>query len=427
VALFTRQIRKAFSIWLLHLEDFLRTRNVAAFAALAKLPAAFLSFSRVAQMGASVTIANHYPNSSLGRVMLSRANQLSMMLKDRIPLESAVSISRSVIVKPYVSKREPGVLLVSFESELAKLARLEHFSALEADYRIVFLPTWQPFYSEALCLLAARSAEPFFVMPSAFSEEPLCSEFSPQCNYLPFHAASWVRSDLYGPPSEKKTIDILMIATFSRHKRHWKLFEALASLPSRLQVVLAGVRLGARSSASLLNEARLFGVEDRIKIIEGATDQELRRLLSSAKLFCAMTHKEGSYIAVAEALMAGVPVAMFETAKIGSKVYVTDATGFRLASDKPLGPQLEWALERSTGVESQAWAKSNISAEVNCKKLNELLRRWASLRETDWTRDIEPFFCEHFEFRYLQDTSEEEMAREYTRVQRSFGLTVSRT
>jgi len=53
-------IKNAFSISLLRVEDFLRTKNMAAFAALAKLPAAFLSPSRVVQMGASVAVATHY-------------------------------------------------------------------------------------------------------------------------------------------------------------------------------------------------------------------------------------------------------------------------------------------------------------------------------------------------------------------------------
>jgi glycosyltransferase involved in cell wall biosynthesis len=175
-----------------------------------------------------------------------------------------------------------------------------------------------------------------------------------------------------------------------------------------------------------MNEARLFGVEDRIRIVEGATDQELRRLFSGARLFCAMTHKEGSYIAVAEALMAGLPVAMFETAKIGSKAYINDETGFLLTADKPLGPQLEWALKRSDEVKPQPWARANISAEVNCKKLNELLRRWASVRQMSWTRDIEPFYCEHFEFHYFRDTAEGEMMSEYARLRELFGLTVQR-
>jgi glycosyltransferase involved in cell wall biosynthesis len=318
------------------------------------------------------------------------------------------------------------LLVVSFEQELARVVTLERFGALEADYRIIFMPTWQPFYSEAMCVLAARSAHPFFVMPSEFSEEALCAEFSPRCNYLPFHAGSWVRGDLYGPVAKEKTIDILMIANFSRQKRHWKLFEALAELSPRLRIVLAGVPLGVRSSASLRHEARLFGVEDRIRIIEGASDEEIRELLSRARLLCALSHKEGSYIAVAEALMAGVPVGMFKSAKIGSKAYITSATGFLFAPEEPLSWQLERALKTADKLNPQPWAKANIAAEVNCKMLNGLLKQWATTHRMEWTRDIEAFYCEHFEFRYFENTAEAGMHGEYERIQRVFGLTVRR-
>lgn len=421
------QIKRFASIQFLRLEDLLRTRNAAASAALSKLPVAFLSPSRAAQLAASVSVASYFPSGSLAQALLSRAKRLAPMVIDRWSFESTVGVSRSAIIKPYVSKRERGVLLVSFESELSKIVRLERFAALEADYKIVFLPTWQPFFSEPVSLLDARSTKPYFVMPSAFSEETLCDQFSPLCNYLPFHAASWVRGELYGPPAEKKEVDILMVANFSRHKRHWKIFEALSNLPPHLRVVLVGVPLGARSADSLLNEAELFGVEKRIEIVEKASNEELRRLLSVSKLLCAMSHKEGSYIAVAEALMAGVPVAMFETAKIGSKAYINDTTGFLLTADKPLGEQLGSVLNRLEEVNPQLWAKANISAEANCKKLNGCLRRWASQQEMDWSLDIEPFYCEHFEFRYFRDMAEDSMRAEYARVRELSGLTVRRT
>jgi glycosyltransferase involved in cell wall biosynthesis len=264
------------------------------------------------------------------------------------------------------------------------------------------------------------------MMPSAFSEEPLCGEFSPKCVFLPFHAASWVRGGLYAPAQQTKAIDLLMVANFSRHKRHWKLFEALATLPPRISAVLAGVPLGGRTRESLIREASLFGVADRVSIVESATDEELRTLLASAKLFCAMTHKEGSYIAVAEALMAGTPVAMFENAQIGTKVYVTDATGFLLSSREPLGAQLSRALERAGSLRPQEWAKSRLSAEVNSQRLNGLLRDWTQRNSLAWTLDIEPFFCKHFDFRYFRNEAESTLAAEYARIRSEFGLTVIR-
>jgi glycosyltransferase involved in cell wall biosynthesis len=418
-------IRRSLTVARLKIEDGLRTRNAAGLGSLAMLAASALSTADV-KLSRLIAAATYFPRTGVARRTMRMAGKLAAECVTTASTTVAVSLERSVVLKPYVSEREPGFLAVSFEHELMKLVRLGSFSHLEEQYRIVFLPTWQPFYSVALSLLDARSTQPYFLMPSAFSESDLCSEFSQKCVFLPFHAASWVRASLYPPSSDERTIDLLMVANFSRHKRHWKLLEALSQMPREISAVFAGVPLSGRTAASLRDEARLFGVEDRIDIVENATDESLRGLLRDARLLCAMTHKEGSYIAVAEALMAGTPVAMFSNAKIGTKVYVTDETGFLLSTRKRLAPQLMSALDKAGAVRPQTWAKGNISAEANSAKLNQLLQHWSSERDLRWTQDVEPVYCQHFEFLYLRDDAEPSLAGEYRRLRQEFGLGVVR-
>jgi len=418
-------IGRVLTVASLRLEDSLRTRNAAGLGSLAKL-AASASSSPDVKLGRLIAAATYFPRTGLARRAMRIAQRVAAECVTTASTSNAVHLERSVVLKPYVSEREPGFLVVSFEHELMKLVRLDSFSRLEKQYRIVFLPTWQPFYSVALSLLDARSSQPYFLMPSAFSESDLCSEFSPKCVFLSFHAASWVRASLYPPSSDKRTIDLLMIANFSRHKRHWKLLEALSQMSREINAVFAGVPLSGRTAASLRDEARLFGVEDRIAIVENATDESLRELLRSARLLCAMTHKEGSYIAVAEALMAGTPVAMFSNAKIGTKAYLTNETGFLLSARKRLAPQLMRALDKANAIRPQAWAKDNISAEVNSARLNKSLRQWSTEHDLGWTHDIEPVYCQHFQFLYLRDEAESSLAGEYQRLREEFGLDVVR-
>lgn len=416
-----RQVETA----LLRLEDHFRVNDYSALAAWSKAPLAFLSPSRRSRMNASISLVMHHSDGALAALLLSRAKTLARKISFETT-QDKVTISRSAVVKPYVSEAEPGLIVVSFEYELSKLVALSRFDALQSAYRIIFLPTWQPFYSDAVCLLDARTTQSYFLMPSAFTEESLCSQFSSKCCYLPFHAASWVRRASYERPHSSKDIDILMIANFARYKRHWKLFEALREMPADLQVIVAGLPLAKRTKQSLLSDARLFGVDDRIRVIEGAPDSELRSLLRRSRMFCAMTYKEGSYIAVAEALMAGVPVAMYENAIVGTKAYITPETGFLLSPKTSLAPQLERALQATRNLDTQAWATEHICAEVNCTKLNGRLIQWASEHLLAWTRDIEPFYCENFAFRYFDAAAEEAMAGEYKRIEHQFGLTIRR-
>ena len=422
------------SIILLRIEDFLRTNNAAG-VKMFRAPAILLFGNPLARIKSLIEIATYYPRASIGQLAISKASALTKRYLSHFHQVDKTEISRSAIIKPFISENELGFLLVSFEQNLDNVLSLKKFIELSAQYRIIFLPTWQPFYSTAACLLAARSQEPFFIMPSAFSEEDLCQKFTPLCHFLPFHAASWVHGDLYETPCRTKMIDILMVANFSKYKRHWKLFEALSALPSTLRVTLAGPAWEGRTRNSLLGEARLFGVEKQITIVEGASDSPslrlkgqptIRELLSKSRLLCAMSAKEGSYIAVAEALMAGTPVAMFRTAKIGTRAYINEETGFFLDAHKPVGPQLNKILQRVDNINPQPWAKRNISAKVNSEKLNILLRCWSESLGLGWSKGIEPFFSRHFEFEYIDSRAEERFKPEYGRVSDQFGLSIKR-
>jgi glycosyltransferase involved in cell wall biosynthesis len=309
---------------------------------------------------------------------------------------------------------------------LAKLARLASLPELEERYAIVFLPTWQPFYSAALFDFAARAHRPYWIMPSSTPDQALCADLGPLCRPAPFQAASWVSHAQYEHLNTSKTIDLLMLANFSSYKRHWRLFEAIPKLPASLNIVLAGRPYQGRTAASLLAEAEAFGVRDRIEIREDPSDQEVPTLLSSAKLFCALSHKEGSYIAVAEALMADTVVAMFSDAVIGSKEYIGPNTGLLLTPNQPLAPQLLRCLERAGQLHPRRWAQANIAAEVNFPRFNKLMRSRAMQLGEPWSVDLSGFFCRHFEFEYFDASAEGTFGAEYRSIKDRFGLEIRR-
>lgn len=420
----------------LHVEDFLRTRNVAGIVATASFFPSYINSSLLGKLKSIVRFSQYYPYSSLNKILVSKARKISKEYMRGVELQKEINLSiGGMVVKPYISEYEPGAILVKFEHELEKIATLKSLPKLEKQYKILFFPSWQPFYSVPLSLLEARLTNQICVMPADFAESSICTEYSDKFHHLPFHSASWVRGDIYGPPAQEKTIDLLMVANFARYKRHWKLFEALADLPKGLNVVLAGIAREKRTREVLLGEARLFGVEDRITIVEGASDHPhkrqqgkptIRQLLSQSRLFCALTHKEGTFNTVSEALMAGTPVAMFKNAKIGTKAYINEKTGFLFNPKKSLSSQIDIALKKADNLNPQEWAKSNISAEANCRKMNDELSSWYKQQGLQWTKDIEPFFCQHLDFRYFNSQGDEELNGEYKRLKDLFGVNIER-
>jgi len=407
---------------MLRLEDFARTRGLSRIKAL--ILQLYAVFNREALLSANAQyLVSWHPvrrplpavNAAIGRA--ARFGE---------PLSDSIDLKRSILLKRYVSQRERGVLLVSFESELLKLARLKALPEFENRYAIIFLPTWQPFYSEEIFRFAARARRPYWIMPSASPDQQLCANLGPLCQPLPFQASSWVSERGYANIGTSKTFDLLMLANFSKYKRHWRLFEAIKDMPGSVSIVLAGVPIGGRTIHSLRSEAELFGVRERITIRERPTDDEVASLLASAKVFCALSHKEGSYIAVAEALMAGTPVAIFDDAIVGSKEYIGPETGWLLNPRQPLGPQLVTCLSRASSLHPRGWAKRHIAAEVNFSRLNDLMRGYAGKNGEDWSVDLAAFYCRHFEFEYSDSSAEADIAAEYHSIATQFGVRIAR-
>src|SRR3981081_3269663 len=144
-------------------------------------------------------------------------------------------------------------------------------------------------------------------MPSSLRDYEFCRDSHRDLIALPLQAASWVHPDQYRA-SVRKDIDIIMVANFSPYKRHWRLFQALRDLPKDLRVVLVGVPLSGRTKEHLLKEARLFGTSDRLEIHESPSDATVADLLARSRIFLGLSAREGSFIAVTEALFSNTPV-----------------------------------------------------------------------------------------------------------------------
>jgi hypothetical protein len=324
-----------------------------------------------------------------------------------------VRLDRSAILKLPQSRRERGVLLVSFESELDKLAHCQKLSELEEAYQIVFLPTWQPFYSGALFRFVRRARRPFFVMPSTSRDASLCSEVSPMCEALPFQASSWVPSTLCPRAASPRDIDLLMLANFSKYKRHWRLFEALASLPRQTRAVVAGRPLEGRTSP-LRREASVWRRANRF--VENPATPGEHAPLESACLFA--PDKRGIYIGVAGLI--GATVAMYKI-RIGSGI--KSETGFLCHLDTTWCathglPRRSWSMDPAT------WARANRSADVNVLRWNALMRERSEKCGEPWTVDIPHFFCRNFAFLVNDPELRASLKAEEVRCAKEFGVAV---
>ena len=300
--------------------------GVISFIALARIPFTRRKNKRIEIL---LKLLSHYPR------VLSHNKILKYCLtcyKDDVNIlsqKNEVDLLYSIILKPYISKKEKGIILISFETELNKLLNFKKFYNIQSRYHIIFIPSWTGLYSTPLLKLAVLSKDRFYVMPVHKHEDQLCHKLGENCKPLPFNAASWVKTEFFSGYKKVRDINCLMVANFGEYKRHWILFKALSKLPIEISACCVGVPLGdgKRTADSLRYEAKIFGVYDRVEIVENPTQPILREYFQRAKVFCALSYKEGSYIGVAEALMAGTPVVMFKNAKIGTKALISPSCG----------------------------------------------------------------------------------------------------
>jgi hypothetical protein len=166
----------------LRFEDWARQGTLSrAKSTLLRLRSALLADSQQVHARALYLVAWH-PLRSRARLIKSTIDLASR----NSTLTSSAQINCSILLKRYVSPQERGVLLVSFEPELAKLAALLSLSELERRYAIVFVPTWQPFYSAALFRLAARAKQPFWIMPSSTADQVSVLNLALSADHCPF-------------------------------------------------------------------------------------------------------------------------------------------------------------------------------------------------------------------------------------------------
>jgi glycosyltransferase involved in cell wall biosynthesis len=407
----------------LRAEDYARTHGFSAVTTGAALASQWWK-SAQARSGAIAAFLVACRSRGLDTLLLPAALKSASAADLRALVEKP--LVRSIVLKARVSNSERGVLLVSFENELLKVVANRRFADLEQRYQILFLPSWQPFYSFPFFRLAEIARRPFGLMPSSRIDDALGAQFGERCRVVPLQASSWVRAEAFGAQPFTRDIDLLMLANFAKYKRHWRLFEAVGELPGDTTVVVAGRPMDGRGLPDLRSEARCFGVEDRIEFRENPSQGEVTSLLNRAKVFCALSYKEGSYIAVAEALFSGAAVAMFAGALIGSGDYVNAETGFWLAPDASLAQQLKSALAAAPSLQPAAWAREHIAAAINVDRLNLFLQEFARRDGEPWTRDIARFYCENFDYHYEIASTEESMRDSYRELHESFGIAVRR-
>jgi hypothetical protein len=198
-------------------------------------------------------------------------------------------------------------------------------------------------------------------------------------------SCDWLNpADFVPRPAEHRAIDVIMVASWGRYKRHWVLFEALRSLPAQLRIVLVGGRSEGRTLLDVKRDAALWNVRQDITFRENLPIDQVNQLQSSARLALQFSGREGACVAVTEAMMGGTPVGITADSHIGASVHINQLTGRRLPRRR-LSFHIQEMLDSTAGYAPRAWLIENACHATSSASLNDHLEHHARSRGDAWT------------------------------------------
>ena len=331
-------------------------------------------------------------------------------------------IGRGLLLKPWVGPREKGVLFISFEKEWFKLLRYCDLKEFSQRYDLVLAPSSSP-HNFMNYVFAAAYPGPLFTLISNAQDQVVLPRVAPNFVVVSLYASHWVNPALFTPrPRAERDIDLVMIASFGKVKRHHALFTALRRMPASTRILLVGQDQDDRNAATIEAEARYYGVAGRFAVQSNVPYAGVAAALSRARVSLVLSRREGSCVVVTESMFADTPVALLENAEIGSRAFINPATG-RFLKDQNLAGQLLDFLAQAEDFAPRAWAAQHIGCRQSTQTLNGLLRQHALARGDDWTMDIAPL-CWRPDPELVEPTDVQRLQPERAAVRQRFGVEV---
>lgn len=333
-------------------------------------------------------------------------------------------VQKAIILKRPQAEGEKGVLFIAFEDNWLRLFRYADIRKLAAQYDLVLSPTWSPPYDLPLLIAYRLWPSTLFTILSNFDDVSVFARLTPQVVTVPLLASSWVHPEIFdAPPKIDKKFDIVVLAAYANYKRHFDLFRAVSQMSSKPSMLLIGHAWGGRSKVDLEEEARLFGVLDRITFVQAPPARQLVELLQSSKVSVIMSLGEGSCVVVAESMFAGTPVALIQSANVGSRAFINEQTGCFLRPGH-IAQDLEAFIARAETYRPREWMLANgASHRDSTRTLNAALRRVAVEQGRPWTSDLATMHWRP-DAEFDSENEREQMRPEYARFEQEFGIPI---
>lgn len=200
-------------------------------------------------------------------------------------------------------------------------------------------------------------------------------------------AGDWVDHDIFRPGQDERFYDCVMVAAWSRLKRHELFFDALSRLrPRRLRAALIGYEADLRRR-DIVRLLRRYSLTPDVDVFENVPPETVARIVASSKMALHLSRAEGANKASYEALFCDTPLLVYR-GNLGFRLSILNAMTGILVDEGELPHAIAWMVENHRTFRPREWALRHTGCETATRRLNGVLRDLALAQGEPWERDI---------------------------------------
>jgi glycosyltransferase involved in cell wall biosynthesis len=309
--------------------------------------------------------------------------------KNNVDLDMVKSFlgTRIMVIKPYISSSEQGVLLVMYSEVMPLIPAFFRVDELLKKYKLVFEPSWSGFCTSDI-LHFTKYKQNIYFLSKQIDDYRFLTAIDKNLIPINLGPCDWVDPDVAKPfVDEEKKFDLVMNSNWGAWKRHHALFKALAKMKRKISVALIGFEWGGQTKQNIEEVARYYGVFDQLSFFENINFSDVMKITCQSRVAVLLSLKEGSNRAIAEAIFCNVPSIVLVNHVGGIVNNIVPETG-QLVCESELANTIENMCSNLDSYQPRAWAQNNISCLKSAAYLNEELKCYAEKDGENWTTDI---------------------------------------
>lgn len=286
---------------------------------------------------------------------------------------------------------EKGVILLNYSYYFLLFWKYYDLPAIMEKYNIVLEPSWAGF-CELDILAYGMLKHPAFLMVYEERDRRFIDALG--LNLVPLNIGpSWFvnhKKFVAPAPDATRDIDIIMVASWARFKRHQYFFKALCELKKRgkfLKVTLVGYPADLQQ-ADIRALAAKLDVEDMITIYEWIPPSEVAALLQRSKINIVWSKFEGNNRAIIEGMFCDTPAILREGHNYGEHYdFINPMTG-RFANEENLADTILEMIASHDTFSPRKYVMENRSCVSATTIMNSVVRDHEIKAGRPWSTDM---------------------------------------